>query len=269
MTAVVHHHGLPIEPGAVPLVLLHGFPFDARMWDEVIAELDQVPVLAVDLPGFGAAAQWAQAEGATLESFADAAAEAVRGAGASQAVVAGLSMGGYVLMAMAQRHRDLVAGVALLDTKAEADTAEAAAARLDVARQAVGGEGADAVAGMVDAVLGPTTTQQRPEVVQQVQAWLAEASPQAIAAGQRAMAMRPERLHVLASLGVPALVLYGAQDAMTGAKEHEAMAEALGTEAVMVDGVGHLSAVEAPEQVAGALADLYRRSTVTDPTGSA
>lgn len=268
MTAVVHHHGPPIDSGAVPLVLLHAFPFDARMWDEVIARLDQVPVLAVDLPGFGDAAHSAEPEGATLESFADAVAEAVRGAGVSQAVMGGVSMGGYVLMALAERHRAMLAGVALLDTKAEEDTADAAAGRLAMARRVLE-EGAGAAAGMVDAVLGPTTRQQRPEVVQRVQAWLTGAAPQAIAAGQRAMAMRPDRLHVLESLSVTALVLYGSQDAITGAKEHEAMAAALGTEAVVVDGAGHLSAVEAPDQVAAALTDLYRRSTQGTQAGPA
>lgn len=76
-------------------------------------------------------------------------------------------------------------------------------------------------------------------------------------------------LHVLESLSVTALVLYGSQDAITGAKEHEAMAAALGTEAVVVDGAGHLSAVEAPDQVAAALTDLYRRSTQGTQAGPA
>ena len=257
MTAVVHRHGPAIESGTTALVLLHGFPFDARMWSGVVAELGHVPVLTVDLPGFGAASKSAEPEGATLESFADATAGAVRGAGVDRAVVAGLSMGGYVLMALAQRHRDLLAAVALLDTKAEADTPEAAAGRLAVARQVLEEESVAAVAGMADTVLGSTTTAQRSDVVAQVRAWLAEVSPRAVAAGQRAMAMRPDRLHVLESLGGPALVLYGSQDTVTGAKEHEQMAAALGTEAVVVDGAGHLSAVEAPEQVARSLAHLH------------
>ncbi|MGC0274134.1 alpha/beta fold hydrolase [Pseudactinotalea sp. Z1739] len=260
MVTVVHHHGP--SPGAdrPPLVLLHGFPLDSQMWAEVIAELPQIPVLAVDLPGFGAAREAAEPDGATLESFADAVVGALRDAGISRAVVAGLSMGGYVLMALAQRHADLLAGVGLLDTKAGEDTVEARTGRLSVANRALGPDGAQAVAGMIEGLLGPTSRAERSEVVEQVRHWLAQAPPEGIAGAQRAMATRPDRLAVLQTLQVPALVLYGSEDALAGAEAHEAMARALGTEPVVVQGAGHLSAVEEPAAVAEALAQLYQRS---------
>ena len=260
MSAVVHRYGPPPGANRPPLVLLHAFPFDARMWDPVRDALPRVPVLVVDLPGFGAARAWAEPEGATLESFADAVAEALGHAGVHTAVVVGVSMGGYVAMALAERYPGLFAGIGLLDTKAAADPPEARANRLAVARRALE-EGAVAVSGMADDVVGPTTTQHRPQVVQQVRQWLAQAPPEGIAAAQRALALRPDRLTVLQDLQVPALVLYGVEDAITGEEDHGAMGAALRTEPVRVPEAGHLAAVEQPEQVAAALAELVQRAS--------
>src|SRR5699024_4237382 len=113
---------------------------------------------------------------------------------------------------------------------------------------------------MVDSLHSQDAPQSRPAVVQQVRDWLREAPPQGVAAAQRAMASRPDRLFVLQTLQVPALVLYGSEDAITGSADHEVMARALGTEAVRIDGAGHLAAVEAPKEVAQALEELYHRA---------
>ena len=257
MAVVVHRHHPAGVADVVPLVLLPAFPFDSRMWQEVVAALPGVPTLTVDLPGFGAAHEWAEPEGTTLGSYADALADALDGAEVRKAVVAGVSMGGYVLLALAERYPGLLAGVGLLDTKASADTSEATANRLAIARRALGEEGAGAVIGMLSNMLSPTTARQRPEVVQRVREWLEQAPPAAIAAAQRAMAQRPDRLAVLDGLDVPALVLYGADDAITGQDDHEAMGSTLGTEPVRVPEAGHLAAVEQPRQVASALTRLH------------
>lgn len=258
----LHRHG---PATGLPLVLLHGFPLDSRMWDAVVERLDDVPVVTVDAPGFGASAQpevVAAAVGRvpepSLETYADAVAQCLRGAGIERAVVAGLSMGGYALLALAERHRGLLAAVALLDTKAEADSQEAAATRMQVAEEAER-TGAEAVASMVETVLGATTLAERPEVVARLRAWLAEASPEGISWGQRAMAVRPTRLTALEDLEVPGLVLRGAEDALSPQAAAEAMAHGLGggAELVVVPRAGHMTAIEDPDAVAAALRRLY------------
>src|SRR5690625_1799084 len=257
MTAVIHHHG---SRGTTPLVLLHAFPLDARMWDEVIALLPRQHIIAVDLPGFGESAASADPQGPTLESMADAVATALTEAGVDRAVFAGLSMGGYVAMALAERHREMITGLALLSTKAAADPPAARETRLEVARQAMGTEGAGAVAAMVDKLVGLTTTGTRPRVRAQVSTWLSEAPPHGIAGAQRAMAARPDRHQVLAGLQVPALVVHGAEDALATADDHDRMADQLGVDVMTLNGAGHLCAVEVPAEVAVALADLMGRA---------
>ncbi len=258
MTAVVHvlHAG----GTGVPLVLLHAFPLDTRMWQDVAALLGggDAPVLAVDLPGMGTAVGPALPE-PSLEHAADAVAAALALAGHHRAVVAGLSMGGYVAMALAERHAGLIAGIGLLDTKATADAPEARVNRLRVA-DAVESSGAlDEVLPMATSLLGATSRAQRPDLADRVAGWIRGQRPEGVAWSQRAMAARPDRTAALAAVDVPALVLVGAEDEATPMAQAELMADALRVRPVIVPGAGHLTAIEAPEAVAAALTALTDR----------
>lgn len=259
--------------GDTPLVLLHAFPLDATMW-EPVAELLDVPTLCIDLPGFGGspgARELAHEHGRRVAPSVDNAAaevlEVLDAEGIERAVVAGISMGGYVAMALAERAPDRLAGIGLLNTKAAADAPEARANRLRIAELAAGPMGARAVATMINGLVGETTKAENPELVADLRERLAAAPPAGIVFAQHAMAERPDRLAVLEELGrrgVPSLVLYGAEDALMGEDVHRAMAEALGVEVLVVPGAGHLSALEAPQAVADALADLHARATARD-----
>lgn len=248
-----HQYGPERAAGQVPLVLLHAFPLDSRMWPYVVTALPQVPVITIDAPGFGAS----EPVTGGLEAYADAVADTLVHTGVDRAVLAGLSMGGYTALALAQRHPGLFAGIGLLDTKASADPDQARANRLQMAEDVLGPAGTEAVAPMIDSLLAPGAPE---EVRTEVSNWLTHAPPSGIAWAQRAMAARPDRLAALTALDVPALVLRGAHDATASREDHQEMAIALGTEVIEVDGAGHLSAVESPREVAAALADLHYRS---------
>ncbi|NLT31360.1 MAG: alpha/beta hydrolase [Propionibacterium sp.] len=256
MTLGMHRFG-PVS--GLPVVLLHGFPLDFRMWEAVIAELPEVPVIAVDAPGFGISPL---PEGEpSLSVYADLLAESLAEENVSSAVIVGLSMGGYAAMALAESRPELFAGIGLLDTKAGADPEAAKQNRLAVADAAEGEDGSGAVAPMIDAVLGATTHAERPEVVEVLRTWLAEAPPAGIAWGQRAMAARPDRHAALEKLDVPGLVLRGDEDDMSPADAAQQMADALGddTELVTIAGAGHMTAMETPDPVALAIRRLYER----------
>ncbi|QCB94274.1 alpha/beta hydrolase [Cellulomonas shaoxiangyii] len=242
----------------IPIVLLHGFPLDHRMWDDVVAQLSSGrTVLAPDLPG---PAESLDGVEPTLDAAADRVADAVRAAGAEQAVVAGLSMGGYVALALLERHPDLVAGLALVDTKSTADAPDARAKRLDVAARVEESGSVDAVRGMVDTVLGETTRTAHPELVQRVRAWIDEQPPARVAWSQRAMAARPDRTEVLRRFAGPVVVVVGDEDQVTGVDAAQDLAKtAGGAPLVVVPRAGHLTAVEDPACVAAALAELAQR----------
>src|SRR5205823_1317350 len=102
------------------LLLLHGWPMDSWMWtDQRDGLADEVTVVAPDLPGFGDAPS--AGEVMTMDAAADHAIGALDEAGVDRAVVCGLSMGGYVALALWRRHHARVAGFVFANTRAGAD----------------------------------------------------------------------------------------------------------------------------------------------------
>ncbi len=107
------------------LLLVHAFPLDARMWEPQLTTFaDALPVVAPHLPGFGGSP--AAGEAMTMDAAARRCLEALDEAGVDRAVVCGLSMGGYVTFALRNLAPERVIGLVLANTKAEADTPEAA-----------------------------------------------------------------------------------------------------------------------------------------------
>ena len=244
---------------APTVVLLHAFPFDRHVWDGVVDALADADwdVVVPDLRGFGESSYGEDGsdDEPSLTWMARDVLSILDRMGVSAAVFAGISMGGYVAMEIVRQDPARVAGIALVDTKATADSDEARANRLKVAEQVEASGSTDALArAMLPTLLGATSQEDRPDVVAQVKAWIAAADPNAVAWAQRAMAARPDSLADLASLAVPALVVWGAEDGMSPRAEQDLMVEALrDARLVVVTESGHLSTVEAPDQVAAAL----------------
>ncbi|BFV57269.1 alpha/beta fold hydrolase [Kitasatospora sp. CMC57] len=241
-----------------PLVLLHAFPLAARMWQAQIESLGDVAlVITPDQRGFGGSAP---AEGTpSLELVADDIAAVLDELGVERAVIGGLSMGGYVAMAFARRHADRVAGLLLADTKAVVDGDAARANRERIAAAVLARNSVRILAEekIEDGLLGPAVA---PELADRVREMIAEASPEAVAWAQRAMAARPDSLPTLAALAVPAAVVVGEHDALTPLAEARVMAETLpDAELTVIPGVGHLSSLEAPESFNAVVRALLRR----------
>ncbi|WP_160297586.1 alpha/beta fold hydrolase [Demequina salsinemoris] len=250
---------MSVIPDGTPVVLLNAFPVDRAQWDPLIdalADIDAFPgdVISFDMPGIGEMP--IPDDEPSLELIADAAVAAMRETtGHDAAVWIGCSMGGYVAMAVAERHPDAVAGLGLIATRATADTEEAHAKRLATAEAVEGTTGVDDPRGMAEGLIG-THGDRREGLVASISTNIAQHSGDGIAWGQRAMAARPDRVEVLKEIDGPAAVIGGALDGLVGAEELQLMADALGVEVTMVDGVGHLAAFEAPLEVARLLAPL-------------
>jgi pimeloyl-ACP methyl ester carboxylesterase len=239
-----------------PVLLLHAFPLDSRMWDGMRSALGD-RLVTPDLPGFGAAPP---AGSPDLDLAAAEALATLDRLGVERAVVGGCSMGGYVAMALLRRAPSRVSGLVLVNTKASADTDAARANRLAMASR-VEREGIGWLADeMLTVLLGATTIEQRPAVEARLRALIADQSPAAVAWAQRAMAARPESFDVLRAADVPALVVRGAEDALIPDPEAAAMVEAL-PKATRVDlaAAGHLAPLEVPEELAAVLGNWLTR----------
>lgn len=227
-----------------PVVLLHAFPLSSALLD-ALGDLPGYRLVLPDLRGFGSTPLGGDPP--ALASMADDVVALLDRLELGRVVVGGVSMGGYVTMELMRRAPDRLAGVVLIDTKAGADTAQARAGRVAMA-QAVLDVGRSALDPMMTALLGPTTREQRPDVVARVAQWLDEVDPSAVAWAQRAMAERPDSHATLSGSGLPGAVLVGDEDALSPPADAQAMAHALGCSVRVVPGAGHLAVTENPDE---------------------
>jgi pimeloyl-ACP methyl ester carboxylesterase len=243
-----------------PLVLLHAFPLSSAMWlaqREGLADISRV--VTPDQRGFGGSPLGTDEP--SLDHVADDVAALLDGLGLDRVVLGGLSMGGYVAMAFLRRHGDRVAALVLADTKAGADPDAAKQNRERIARL-VSDDPASSVlvAEVLPTLLGEITVRERPLVAGRTKAFVQAAPPAAVAWAQRAMAARPDSFDTLRAVRVPTLVVVGTQDALVPLTEAQAMADAMpGAELEVVDGAGHLTAMEAPEAFNAAVRRLLSR----------
>lgn len=240
-----------------PLVLLHAFPLSSAMW---LAQRERLAgrfrVVTPDLRGFGGSRLGDDEP--SIDAMADDVAQLLRSRGIGKAVIGGLSMGGYVAMALCRRHPDRLLGLVLADTKASADPEPVRQNRLRRAEQM---ETEGSVKVLLDEVLpnlvGPTTYRQRALIYGRVRGLVQATPPAAAAWAQRAMAARPDSFDALRETRVPALVLVGDEDTISTPEDARAMADALPNgELLVIQRSGHLTAVEQPDLFNQAVSDF-------------
>jgi pimeloyl-ACP methyl ester carboxylesterase len=192
-----------------------------------------------------------------MDLLADDLARLLDARGLDRVVLGGLSMGGYVALAFMRRHPGRVSGLVLLDTKATADGDQARDARLKMAERVLAEGNGFVPEAMLPKLLGETSREHRPELVEKVTALILEQAPEAIAGAQRGMAARSATTDVLASIKVPTLVVTGEEDAVTGPEVGRDLAAGIpGARFLLVEEAGHLVNLEQPEIVNEALLDF-------------
>jgi len=243
--------------GGEPLVLLHGFPFAPAMWEPQLRDLRrEARLLAPALLGLGTG-RLARGAAPGMDDYADDVLAWMDETGIHRAVVAGLSMGGYVAFALRRRAPERIAALALIDTKPEADGEETRRGRV-ATREAIAKGGMAAVAGgMLGNVLGATTHRTRPDVVERVRRMILDTDPAGAMAAVDALRERPDSVATLATIDVPVTVVVGEEDTLTPPDVARAMAGRIaGARLVVVPGAGHVTSLEAPEAVTRVLREL-------------
>jgi 3-oxoadipate enol-lactonase len=242
-----------------PVVLLHAFPLHAGMWRPQLARVpDGWRFIAPDFPGFGRS----ELEGRprtnggsfTLDAYATAIGDLMDGLELAEAVIVGLSMGGYVAFALNRQVPARFSGLVLADTRSQADTPAGRKARAEL-RELLAHSGPTAVAGrMLPQLLSADAA---PAVVAHVRAMIDGADPAAIDAAIAAMMDRADSTADLPHISCATLVLVGEQDAITPVADADAMQRAIPRAVLtVVPAAGHLSNLEQPERFSRVLADF-------------
>ncbi len=240
-----------------PLLLIHGFPLDHRMWNAQIEALaGRCRVLAPDLRGFGAS----QVTPGTvsMEQMADDLAGLLEALKIDvPVVVCGLSMGGYVAWQFWCKYAERVQGLVLCDTRAAADTPEVAAGRLESAERVIREGPSVLVEGMIPKLLAPQTIAGKPQLADTLAEMIRRADPQGVAAALRGMAARPDFRGRLGQIACPTLVVVGRHDAISTVEEMTAIAAAIpAARLVEVPDAGHMSPLENPGAVNAAVLEF-------------
>jgi 3-oxoadipate enol-lactonase len=233
--------------GAIPLVLVHPFPFDRTLWaGQIRALADTARILAPDLRGLG---ETGIGPGpVTVDTYADDLAALLDARGIASAVVGGLSIGGYIAFAFYRQYPHRVRALLLVDTRAQPDSPEAKRGR-DANVALVRARGSEALADkMLPLMLTARTVAARGALAQSVHATMARQPAQGIVAALGALRDRPDSTLTLAQISVPTLIIVGAEDAATPPQDAEVMRRGIhGSRLVEIAGAAHLSNVEQPE----------------------
>lgn len=246
-------------PGDGPAILfIHGFPLDRWMWHHQVAALTGYRRIAPDLPGLGQAPPLAGPP--TVAAYASALARQLDDLGIGSVVLCGLSMGGYIAFECLRQWPERVIGLALMDTRADADTPEGKEGR-DRLIAEVRRRGAVAAAdAMMPRLVGSATTASQPGWLDELRKRIERTPVEGVVGALEAIKSRPDSLPLLPSIAVPTLVLVGAEDVITPPAVAEEMAAQIrGAELVVVPGAGHLPTLEQPHPVTEALQGLLRR----------
>ncbi len=239
------------------LVLVHGFPLDRRMWDAQMAGLaDVCRVIAVDLPGFG---QSQPPRPFTMKSLADDLHAFLDKVNARPAVLVGLSMGGYLALKYVTRYPTDLAGLALIDTRAQADDTEGKKNRMAMVEIAKA-QGSSAIADRMEPkMLSSATMHRNPEVVKRLREIMESCPAQTMEYALIAMRDREDSQAELASIAVPTLIVVGDSDAITPPALSSAMnREIPHSRFCVIKNAGHMSPMERPEEVTNTLREFVR-----------
>ena len=236
-----------VGKGNIPIIFLHGFPFDKTMWDGQLEFLkSSFRSIAFDLRGFGKSTD--ETSKLSMSVFVDDLIQFMDELQIDKATICGLSMGGYIALHAIRRFPERFEALILADTQCIADTAEANGNRFKAIEKIESDGVFDFNDGFIKKVFHKDSIENKKELVEDIRNVIFSNSEHVMIQGLKAIAERSETCSILDKINVPTLILCGREDEVTPLFQSEKMfASIKGSLLSVIDHAGHVSNLEQPD----------------------
>jgi len=237
-----------VGEGSIPIIFLHGFPFDKSMWKGQLDFLKSSNrVIAYDIRGFGKSIEVKST--LSIDLFGEDLIAFMDKLNIEKAIICGLSMGGYIALNAIEEFPDRFEALILSDTQCIADTAEVKEKRKTTIEQ-IELEGTDVfMEKFIKSVFHPDSLTNKLELVESLRTVVFENSKGIITAGLSALAERSETCSSLDAIHIPTLIICGREDAVTPLAQSEFMHKQIGGSSLkIIDDAGHVSNLEQTDE---------------------
>jgi pimeloyl-ACP methyl ester carboxylesterase len=233
-----------------PLVLLHGFPLDHHVWDEVVSLLENTfDVILPDLRGFGESTTVDTPY--SMDDYASDVVDLLDQLGIRKAALVGHSMGGYVALAFVRLYPERISGLGLVSSQVLADAPERKEGRHKSAAEVA----ANGIGSVVEAMTPKFTSDEGLQAY--ARSAMERQAPAAYIGALKAMAERMDSSPLLSSFNFPVVIVHGGADSLIPIDRAQEVKSALPqAHLVEIPGAGHMPMMEAKEKTAEALKHL-------------
>ncbi|HZX73862.1 MAG TPA: alpha/beta fold hydrolase, partial [Cyclobacteriaceae bacterium] len=202
------------EGSGVPLIFIHGFPFNKWMWEKQIAALKKnYRCIAYDVHGHGESS--ASRSMFSISQFADDLIDFMDVLSLEKAAICGLSMGGYIALHAVEKVPKRILALALCDTQCKGDSDEARDKRFRTI-SFIQQTGLSIYANeSVKNLFAPASFEMRKAEVDFIKGTIVDCLPENVCKTLMALANRKNTCDVLQTLKMPVLILVGSEDTVT------------------------------------------------------
>lgn len=242
----------------LPVVLLHGFLENLHIWDDLTGFLQAgFQVIAVDLPGFGKTPVFA--ENHTMPFMADAVKAVLEAEKVQQAVLVGHSMGGYISLAFAHRFPEMMKALVLFHSHAAGDDEQGKQNRTRTI-EVVKKDHKDFIAQFIPLLFAEENVSKYSAEINRLREVSLETSKDGVIAAMAGMRDRDDHLTLLKNAGFPVFFVVGKQDSrIPTEKIMKQLALPEHAEAIILEHVGHMGFIEAPDKIFPVIKDFMER----------
>jgi pimeloyl-ACP methyl ester carboxylesterase len=242
-------------------VLVHGFAEDSGIWSGIQHELDNCRLILPDLPGSGPSGLTVPL---SISTMAEAVVEILRSENIGQAVIIGHSMGGYVALAIAEKHPSILNALGLFHSTAFADGEEKKNTRRKNIQFIQSHGSYEFLKQSMPGLFGESFKQSHGKVVKELIEKYRDFNPEALVAYQEAMINRPDRTEVLVKSSKPVLFVIGKHDNAIPFEDSMKLCHLPSLSYIhILDQTGHMGMLEEPGTSIDILRNFIKDVTVT------